>query len=275
MKSRPASVFRAFPVIAAVVVVATTAAHCEDLDAKKTAPQLFDQACSTCHHGPAGLAKGQSASGLAGFLREHYTTGPGPAGQLAAYLLANPGDGRRPRPAATNPSGPDKPEQPSTQRHPASTAETVEPTPPRSGARASRRHRGDQPGGSAASEIPAERQAVPAAEHPVGHRTRAQRAARHPAETPPAEAAPSDGLPATTRLGNRKRSPAASEKPSETRPQRPVAAEAATPSNPQSADSPTTALPPPAPPAPPPDAPVVNSAPAQADDQPAFSAPTP
>jgi len=92
--------------IAAIGVAALTgAASAEDLDAKKTGPQLFESTCSACHRSPHGLAKGQSASSLVSFLRQHYTTGPGPAGQLAAYLMANPGDGRaaRPVPAAAKP----------------------------------------------------------------------------------------------------------------------------------------------------------------------------
>jgi hypothetical protein len=125
-------------IIAATAVLAMGSARAEDLDARKTGPQLFEQTCSACHRSPHGLAKSTSASSLVDFLRQHYTTGPGPAGQLAAYLIANPGDGRS-RPAA-------KPDAP-----------------------------GERQRGAA-------RQAEPNAEQPPGHRGRAQRAGRKPAE---------------------------------------------------------------------------------------------
>lgn len=269
MKSCPWSVFRALPaIVVAAALVGAGAARGEDLDARKTGPQLFEQTCSTCHRSPAGLAKGQGASGLVDFLRQHYTTGPGQAGQLAAYLLANPGDGRRARPAV-NPSGPDDiPEQSSTRRRPAQNAEPAEPSQStRQGTRASRRHQAEQPAGT---EPAGERQAAPAAEQTGGHRGRNQRAARHP-EPPPADRATPEGQPAAARTGtgNRRQPP-----PTEPKPQSPVAAEAATPGNPQ--QQPEAAAPAPTTEAPAtPSAPATPAAPARADDQPAFSAPTP
>src|SRR5256885_1312863 len=55
----------------------------------KPAPALFNADCTGagCHKGPQGLGKGQSQSGLAGFLREHYTNSRESAGSLAAYIL--------------------------------------------------------------------------------------------------------------------------------------------------------------------------------------------
>ena len=129
---------RGLLIFAATAALATGSAWAEDLDARKTGPQLFEQTCSACHRSPHGLAKNTSASSLVDFLRQHYTTGPGPAGQLAAYLIANPGDGRA-KPAA-------KPEAP-----------------------------GERQRGAA-------RQGEPNAEQPAGHRGRAQRAGRKPAE---------------------------------------------------------------------------------------------
>jgi hypothetical protein len=222
--------------VAGAVLFASGAARCEDLDARKTGPQLFEQTCSTCHRSPAGLAKGQSAGSLANFLRQHYTTGPAPAGQLAAYLLANPGDSRRPRPAAVNPAAPDKPDQPSAQRHPQAgePGETARPA-------TSRRHPGEPSAtGAAPADLATERQAAPA-EQAAGHR------AGH--------------------LGAGNRRPPM---PVEAKPQTPVAAEAAAPANTQPVDS--TAAPAPAIPAA--ETPAAR-APARDADQPAFSAPTP
>ena len=191
--------FRFAPVLAAgAIMLAAASARSEDLDARKTGPQLFEQTCSSCHHGPGGLARGRNASGLVSFLREHYTTGPGPAGQLAAYLLANQGSARRPRPA-TNPAAPDAAEQATAHRQP--QGEPAEAGRP--GAR--RRHHGEPP------EPSAERQAAPVAEPGTpGHRGRAQRAGR-PGENAPGEAAA---------------------RPAEATPANPVAAEAAAPVQP-------------------------------------------
>jgi hypothetical protein len=72
----------------------------QDFSAGKTAAQLFASDCSACHKSPAGLAKGQSASALTSFLREHYTTKPESAAALAAYL-AGAGNARLTPPAPT------------------------------------------------------------------------------------------------------------------------------------------------------------------------------
>ena len=55
----------------------------QDLDAGKTPQQIFSSNCSTCHRSPHGLVK---SGGVAGFLRQHYTTGSGMASALAGYL---------------------------------------------------------------------------------------------------------------------------------------------------------------------------------------------
>ena len=55
----------------------------EDLEAGKSAAAIFSGDCANCHRSPRGLAKGMSAGALADFLREHYTTGPGLARDLA------------------------------------------------------------------------------------------------------------------------------------------------------------------------------------------------
>jgi hypothetical protein len=84
-------------------------AHAQDFSAGKTAAQLFASDCSACHKSPAGLAKGQSASALTSFLREHYTTKAESAAVLAAYLAgAGPGNARLsgPKPAEEKPAAP-------------------------------------------------------------------------------------------------------------------------------------------------------------------------
>ena len=53
---------------------------------------LFASDCmgAGCHRSPQGLAKGQGASSLTAFLREHYTNSRESAASLASYLLGNP-----------------------------------------------------------------------------------------------------------------------------------------------------------------------------------------
>lgn len=51
----------------------------------KDAARTFASNCSACHKSPRGLAKSGS---VAGFLRQHYTTGPEMSAAMAAYLVA-------------------------------------------------------------------------------------------------------------------------------------------------------------------------------------------
>jgi len=70
----------------------------------RPAPALFQADCTGggCHRGPQGLAKGQSQSSLAGFLREHYTNSRESAAALSAYLLKLPPGPAQPPPRAAN-----------------------------------------------------------------------------------------------------------------------------------------------------------------------------
>jgi hypothetical protein len=71
----------------------------QNLDAGKSAAQIFSNSCAACHRGPRGLVKSVSPQALPGFLRQHYTTGTEMAGLLSGYLLANGGvaESRQPR----------------------------------------------------------------------------------------------------------------------------------------------------------------------------------
>src|SRR5262245_66076568 len=75
-----------------------------DYSANKTPQQLFASDCSTCHRAPEGLAKGRDAHALAGFLREHYTTGAGSAGRLGSYLAGIGGRGAAAAPGSPPPA---------------------------------------------------------------------------------------------------------------------------------------------------------------------------
>src|SRR5437588_1159819 len=83
----------------------------EDLERGKSGPAIFAADCAACHRTAQGLAYGMGPSQLMDLLRQHYTTGPGPANQVATYLLSVVGNGRRPK------------EKPSTEPQPAALAE--------------------------------------------------------------------------------------------------------------------------------------------------------
>lgn len=51
----------------------------------RDAAKIFASNCSACHKSPRGLAK---SGQIAGFLRQHYTTGPEMSAAMAAYLVA-------------------------------------------------------------------------------------------------------------------------------------------------------------------------------------------
>ena len=51
----------------------------------RDAARTFASNCSACHRSPQGLAK---SGQVAGFLRQHYTTGPEMSAAMAAYLVA-------------------------------------------------------------------------------------------------------------------------------------------------------------------------------------------
>ena len=72
--------------LVATLALASSAAVAQDLSAGKTPAQLFGSDCSACHRTPGGLAKNGDVQTLAAFLRQHYTTNPKSAGELAAYV---------------------------------------------------------------------------------------------------------------------------------------------------------------------------------------------
>src|ERR1700736_2218992 len=61
----------------------------QNLEAGKSASQLFAGTCTACHKSPRGLLKTVSPGALPGFLREHYTTSSDMASQLASFLVSN------------------------------------------------------------------------------------------------------------------------------------------------------------------------------------------
>src|SRR5258708_10472432 len=87
--SRIARLMPCLIVAAAVGVTVSSARAQANLDAGKSAAQIFADTCNACHRSareikPAG----------AGFLRQHYTTGGREAAAMAAYLAAIGSDPR-------------------------------------------------------------------------------------------------------------------------------------------------------------------------------------
>ena len=68
---------------AAIMVADAPAQAQANLDAGKSAAQIFADTCNACHRSPREIKATN-----AGFLRQHYTTGPREAAALAAYLAS-------------------------------------------------------------------------------------------------------------------------------------------------------------------------------------------
>ncbi len=93
------------PWLVALVAAAPLApAGAQNLDAGKSASQIFSEVCANCHRSPRELKSGAGA----GFLREHYTTGSEMASTMAAYLAGAGGDTRAPA-GAPQPKRPPNP----------------------------------------------------------------------------------------------------------------------------------------------------------------------
>ena len=101
MRRKTVSVFgRAVAVVlGAAWMMWANAAPAQSVLGDPTNPaKTFASNCSICHKTPKGLAKTSSSSELAGFLRQHYTTGKDTGSAMAAYLLgAGPGPASDPR----------------------------------------------------------------------------------------------------------------------------------------------------------------------------------
>src|SRR6267143_30897 len=80
--------FRRFMLAGAIVAAAAGVTQLRAqsvLSDPKDAPKVFASTCSACHKSPQGLAK---SGQVAGFLRQHYTTGAEMSAAMAAYLVA-------------------------------------------------------------------------------------------------------------------------------------------------------------------------------------------
>ena len=88
MSSR-ARIFAAVTLLASCLAGPAAWSQATNLEAGKSASQLFAGTCNACHKSPRGLLKTVSPGSLPGFLREHYTTSGDMASQLSSYLISN------------------------------------------------------------------------------------------------------------------------------------------------------------------------------------------
>jgi hypothetical protein len=97
--------FAAATFVASVLSPAWAQDGPQNLDAGKSAAQLFASDCAICHKSPQGLARAGGLLGLESFLREHYTASRQSAAALAGYLKAA---GDAPAPARARAKQPPK-----------------------------------------------------------------------------------------------------------------------------------------------------------------------
>src|ERR1700691_4875070 len=88
MSSR-ARIFATVTLLISCLAGSAAWAQAQNLEAGKSASQLFAGTCNACHKSPRGLLKTVSPGALPGFLREHYTTSSDMASLLSAFLVSN------------------------------------------------------------------------------------------------------------------------------------------------------------------------------------------
>jgi hypothetical protein len=100
--------WRSLLALGALYALGTAGVNAQNLDQGKSAVQLFNDSCTACHRGAAGLARGRSRTALFQFLQEHYSSGSTTAAALASYLASvdRPQGGGRARPVEPGPARP-------------------------------------------------------------------------------------------------------------------------------------------------------------------------
>jgi mono/diheme cytochrome c family protein len=98
--------------IALAIILTSTVAIAQNLDAGKSPARLFADGCGTCHRSPRGLAKGRFSMTLAWYLEDHFATSAASAKSLATYLEEVDAAGTRP--AAKRPRSAPRPTKPVT-----------------------------------------------------------------------------------------------------------------------------------------------------------------
>jgi hypothetical protein len=99
---------------AAAIVLTTSLASAQNLDAGKSPEKLFADGCTACHRSPQGLAKGRYTLTLSWFLQDHYSASSDSAKALAAYLVSvdTPPPGAPAKPGAKSARSKPRPPKP-------------------------------------------------------------------------------------------------------------------------------------------------------------------
>src|SRR5580704_109196 len=138
-----ARIFAAVTLLASCLAGPDAWAQAQNLEAGKSASQLFAGTCTACHKSPRGLLKTVSPGALPGFLREHYTTSSDMASQLASFLVSNgASDARQAKQGADKQGGADQADRPGRRNRNAPPQEAARPDdgpPPAEGGRQSRK----------------------------------------------------------------------------------------------------------------------------------------
>jgi hypothetical protein len=145
-----ARIFAAVTLLASCLAGPAAWAQAQNLEAGKSASQLFAGTCNACHKSPRGLLKSVSAGSLPGFLREHYTTSSDMASQLSSFLISNgASDARQGKQGADKPGGNEQADRQGRKNRNAPAEEATRPNdglPPGEGGRQGRKrlaHPGD------------------------------------------------------------------------------------------------------------------------------------
>jgi hypothetical protein len=180
----------------AFAIIPATARAQVNIDQGKTAADIFQNDCATCHKSARGLADGKNSLMLSSFLREHYTASRDQASALAAYVLGAGG------------GAPQKPAQNPVQEHATATFDEPKPAEPKSAEPKNAGPKGAEPKTAARPEQetkPADSAGKPAARPVTASRGRKPEPG---GTTPPQLAAPILAAPANA-------TPSAAEAPSQ------------------------------------------------------------
>lgn len=144
----------------------------------RDAAKIFASNCSACHKSPQGLAK---SGQVAGFLRQHYTTGPEMSASMAAYLVAA-GNAPASKKGAAAAETASRQKSKKGEQLAAQTPENTDAVQPRT-LRGKQRHGKEEPAHTSATHQPAH---TPPAEQPAAHETKQAAAQQAAASAPPA-----------------------------------------------------------------------------------------
>ncbi len=159
----------------------------------KDSKTIFATTCTACHKSPQGLAK---SGQVAGFLRQHYTTGPEMSAAMAAYLVAA-GSGPAPKQKAEKKDAAEASKAKSKKQEQAELSQPGADTKDRN-ARGKQREtkQGETPSPARPSPMPADQPASIVTPEPV--RQAAAPAAAAPSNVASPAAAPAPAEPLVT-----------------------------------------------------------------------------